>query len=133
MGGVSGHAGLFSTAGDLSRYASMWLGRGCLDGQRLLSSAVTKTSTRSHTTSIAGGNRGLGWVLKGDKFDASGDLLSDCSFGHTGFTGTSLYVDPIYQLTVVLLTNRVHFGRDKSVVRLRATFHNAVAAALTNL
>lgn len=131
MGGVSGHAGLFSTTRDLTRYAEMWLMGGCVSGgQRLLSSAAVEMSTRNQTGSIAGGNRGLGWVLKGDKFDASGDLLSDSSFGHTGFTGTSLYVDPIRRLTVALLTNRVHFGRDHSVVRLRALFHNAVVSAI---
>lgn len=133
MGGISGHAGLFSTVRDLSRYAEMWLNNGRTDnGQRLLSAASIAASTSSHTEMISGGNRGLGWALKGDLFDASGDLLSKASFGHTGFTGTSFYVDPIYRLTVVLLTNRVHFGRDTSVVRLRATFHNAVASALTD-
>lgn len=131
MGGVSGHAGLFSTIRDLSRYAAMWLNKGCTDdGRRLLCDASVAVSTKSHTNAIPGGNRGLGWALKGDSFDASGDLMSDASFGHTGFTGTSLYIDPVYRFTVVLLTNRVHFGRDTSVVRLRAAFHNAVVSAI---
>jgi CubicO group peptidase (beta-lactamase class C family) len=132
MGGVSGHAGLFSTAADLTRYASMWLGGGRLDGKRLLSQSAVDLALRNHTASIEGGERGLGWVLKGDPFDASGDLLSAASYGHTGFTGTSLYIDPMLGLSVVLLTNRVHFGRDKSVVRLRAAFHNAVAGAVAD-
>lgn len=132
MGGVSGHAGMFSTASDLSRYAQLWLAGGIVAGKRLFSSAVLELACQNHTRSIAGGNRGLGWALKGDKFDASGDLLSSASYGHTGFTGTSLYVDPINRITIVLLTNRVHFGRDKDVQRLRALFHNTVAASITD-
>ncbi|TVY11045.1 beta-lactamase family protein [Paenibacillus cremeus] len=130
MGGVCGHAGLFSTARDLSRYAALWLGGGKLKGRRLLSAASVQLATSLQTPGFASGKRGLGWVLKGDKFDASGDLLSQTSYGHTGFTGTSLYIDPLHRLTVVLLTNRVHLGREKSVVRLRALFHNAICAAL---
>ncbi|MCQ6561626.1 serine hydrolase domain-containing protein [Paenibacillus mendelii] len=132
MGGVSGHAGLFATARDLSRYATMWLGGGCLNGSRLLSPAAVRLATSCRTSGSEGGNRGLGWVLKGDKFDASGDLLSANSYGHTGFTGTSMYADPASGLTVVMLTNAVRISRDRSFVsRLRATLHNAIAAALT--
>ncbi|MEG6588911.1 serine hydrolase, partial [Paenibacillus barengoltzii] len=76
--------------------------------------------------------RGLGWVLRGDPFDAAGDLLSPVAYGHTGFTGTSLYIDPELELACVLLTNRVHYGRDRSVVGLRAKFHNTVAAAIAD-
>ncbi|MBB6672127.1 beta-lactamase family protein [Cohnella nanjingensis] len=133
MGGVSGHAGLFSTARDLTRYATMWLNEGEWEGKRLLSRSSVRLAVRNQTAPAAGGNRGLGWVLKGDRWDASGDLLSERSYGHTGFTGTSLYVDPAAGLTVVLLTNRVHLGRDKSVVRLRACLHNAIAASLEDL
>lgn len=132
MGGVSGHAGLFSTARDLSRYAAMWLNEGRGEGARVLSPLSVRLAIR-HQTAAAGGSRGLGWALKGDKWDASGDLLTGQSYGHTGFTGTSLYVDPPLGLTVVLLTNRVHYGRDKSVARLRAVLHNAVAASLEDL
>ncbi|MFC4808025.1 serine hydrolase domain-containing protein [Paenibacillus sp. GCM10023250] len=133
MGGVSGHAGLFATARDLIRYAAMWLNEGEWEGKRLLSRSAVRLAARNQTASAAGGTRGLGWVLKGDKWDASGDLLSERSYGHTGFTGTSLYIDPEAGLTVALLTNRVHLGRDKSVARLRACFHNAVAASLEDL
>jgi CubicO group peptidase (beta-lactamase class C family) len=62
-----------------------------------------------------------------------GDLFAPGSFGHTGFTGTSLWVDPSRELVVALLTNRVHFGRTGHILRLRPRFHNAVAAALTAL
>lgn len=129
LGGVSGHAGLFATAGDLARYALMWLNDGELGGTRLLSPLTVKTALENHTAALDG-NRGLGWVLKGDSFDASGSLFSPLCYGHTGFTGTSIWMDPDAELFVVLLTNRVHFGRDHSITRLRKIFHNAVAASI---
>lgn len=120
LGGVCGHAGLFATAGDLLQYARMWLSLGAIptvtaaetgtDESRLLSRAAAATATRSHTSHIHGSSRGLGWVLKGDKMDASGDWMSPGCYGHTGFTGTSLWIDPQSDLAVVLLTNRVYGG-----------------------
>jgi CubicO group peptidase (beta-lactamase class C family) len=132
MGGVSGHAGLFSTASDLAKYAAMWLNWGRHGGGSLLSNAVVVAATRSYTGGLLNANRGLGWVLKDDFWDASGDLFSQKAFGHTGFTGTSLWMDPSNGIFAVLLTNRVHFGRSKSVVSLRDCFHNAVAASVTD-
>lgn len=128
MGGVCGHAGLFSTAGDLARYAASWLQSGAV---RLLSDTTIATALRNHAQS-AGANRGLGWVLKGDRWDSTGDLSSEASFGHTGFTGTSLFLDPVTDVFVVLLTNRIHYGREKSVARLRDCFHNAITAAVSD-
>lgn len=129
LGGASGHAGLFSTAADLAKYAAMWLAGGRIgDRGRLLSEASVSTAIRSHTDGLPA-NRGLGWVLQGDPWDASGDLLSPRCFGHTGFTGTSIWMDPAAGCFALLLTNRVHYGRSKSVVRLRNCLHNAVAAA----
>lgn len=127
MGGVSGHAGLFSTASDLAKYARMWLNGG--DG--LLSERIVSCAVRSHTQGLPEANRGLGWVLKGDRWDASGERMSARSYGHTGFTGTSLWIDPELGLYAVLLTNRVHFGREQSVARLRREFHDAAAAAVS--
>jgi CubicO group peptidase (beta-lactamase class C family) len=117
MGGVSGHAGLFSTASDLAKYAAMWLNRGRHGDGSVLSDAAVAAAMRSYTGGLLNANRGLGWVLKGDFWDASGDLFSPQAFGHTG-------------IFAVLLTNRVHFGREKSVARLRDCFHNAVAASV---
>lgn len=129
LGGISGNAGLFSTVDDLAKYAAMWLARGRYgDGKRLLSEASVLAATRSYTSGLPA-NRGLGWVLKGDPGDASGDWMSPSCYGHTGFTGTSLWIDPELDCFAVLLTNRVHFGRDKSIARLRSCFHNTVAAA----
>lgn len=130
MGGVSGHAGLFSTASDLAKYARMWLNGGVADGgKRFLSEALVFTAVQSHTEGVPEAHRGLGWVLQGDRWDASGERMSARAYGHTGFTGTSLWVDPELGVYAVLLTNRVHFGREKSVARLRREFHDAVAAA----
>ncbi|MFF2157768.1 serine hydrolase domain-containing protein [Paenibacillus chitinolyticus] len=144
LGGVSGHAGLFAAAGDLARYARMWLGCGLVPapaagarhdvagapGPRLLSRAAALASVRSFTENIPGASRGLGWALKGDPLDASGDWMGPRSFGHTGFTGTSLWLDPERDLAVVLLTNRVYYGRGRTVASLRACVHNAIAGAV---
>ena len=220
LGGICGHAGLFATAGDLLRYAHMWLLEGAVPGPRrqadggaavpfnaeadagaapntetgtaiaveasppthslssasgasspthslspasgasspahslspasgasspaqslssasgassparILSPAAARTAIKPHTAAIPGANRGLGWVLKGDRMDASGDWMSDRAYGHTGFTGTSLWIDPAYDLAVVLLTNRVYGGRSSSVKELRVQVHNAITGAV---
>ncbi|HEX7065231.1 MAG TPA: serine hydrolase domain-containing protein [Bacillales bacterium] len=130
LGGVSGHAGLFSTVNDLAKYASMWLNKGRnAQGGSILSPLTIEASLKNYTAPLDG-NRGLGWVLRNDSFDAAGDFFSASSFGHTGFTGTSIWMDPESDLFVVLLTNRVHFGRGKSIARLRRIFHNAVASSI---
>ncbi len=141
VGGVAGHAGLFSTCQDLERYCRMWLGGGRLDGQRaFLSGATVGAATRDQTGGAPDGEgrparRGLGWVLLPNPRWAGGELCSPAAFGHTGFTGTSLFVDPQEGVFTVLLTNRVHPTRDggslERVESLRARFHNAVSAALS--
>lgn len=130
MGGVSGNAGLFATAEDLARFALMLLGKGRLGERRVLSAAALREATRDHTGHL-GESRGLGWVVKGlSARSSAGDLFSPESFGHTGFTGTSLWIDPVRGIFAVLLTNRVHPTRANDAhIRLRALFHNAVAAA----
>lgn len=135
MGGVSGNAGLFATAEDLARFARMILSRGALGGDgagsRLFSEAVVTEAARDHTPRL-NESRGLGWVVKGaHPHSAAGDLFSAQSFGHTGFTGTSLWFDPVRDLFAILLTNSVHPTRDNVAHRrLRPLFHNAVAAAM---
>jgi CubicO group peptidase (beta-lactamase class C family) len=125
LGGVAGHAGLFGTAADLARYAAAWAGDGSPpDGLRA-------EALRAQTDGL-GGRRGLGWGLRDDRWDNMGDGWPDSGAGHTGFTGTSLSVDPRTGMWAVLLTNAVHFGRgpEHSVVGLRKQVHAAVAAAL---
>jgi CubicO group peptidase (beta-lactamase class C family) len=124
LGGVAGHAGLFGTAGDLARYAAAWAARDAPHGLRA-------EALRCQTDGL-GGRRGLGWGLRGDTYDNMGDGWPASGAGHTGFTGTSLSVDPVSGLWVVLLTNAVHYGRgpEHSVVGLRRQVHAAVAADL---
>jgi CubicO group peptidase (beta-lactamase class C family) len=125
LGGVAGHAGLFGTAADLARYASAWAGDpGAFWGLR-------EEALRCQTEGL-GGRRGLGWGLRGDRWDNMGDGWPPAGAGHTGFTGTSISVDPASGLWAVLLTNAVHFGRgpEHSVVGLRKQVHAAVAATL---
>lgn len=130
-GGVAGNAGLFSTAYDMGLFCQAMLNGGTLDERRILSSPTVELATMDHTAHL-NESRGLGWVVKGSRTHSSaGDLLSPRAFGHTGFTGTSIWIDPANELFVVLLTNRVHPTRQNSShIRLRALFHNAVAAAL---
>lgn len=130
-GGVAGNAGLFSTAYDMGRFCQAMLGGGTLDGARVLSGITVELATKDHTGHL-NASRGLGWVVKGQGTHSSaGDLFSAQAFGHTGFTGTSIWIDPTNDLFVVLLTNRVHPTRENnSHITLRPLFHNAVAAAL---
>jgi len=127
LGGVAGHAGLFGTAADLARFAAAWTG----GGVDLLPDPVRAEALRCQTEGL-GGRRGLGWGLRGDPWDNMGDGWPQSGAGHTGFTGTSLSVDPGTGLWAVLLTNAVHYGRGPghSVVGLRKRVHAAVAAEL---
>lgn len=113
LAGISGNAGLFGTAADLMRYANMWLNRGELDGVRLLGEGVV-AEAMTEQTHLAAPNerRGLGWQMaphpETPEEQASGRGMSDRAIGHTGFTGTSLWIDPARDLISVILTNRVH-------------------------
>jgi CubicO group peptidase (beta-lactamase class C family) len=128
LGGVAGHAGLFGTAEDLGRYAAAWAG-GDEPGAPFW--GLRTEALRCQTEGL-GGRRGLGWGLRDDRWDNMGDGWPRTGAGHTGFTGTSLSIDPVSGLWAVLLTNAVHFGRgpEHSVVGLRKQVHAAVAAAL---
>lgn len=111
--GISGNAGAFGTAADLLRYANMWLNGGELNGTRILSEAIVSEATREQTgLSAPNERRGLGWqmVPHADTVEtmASGRGLSEQAYGHTGFTGTSIWIDPARDLVSILLTNRVH-------------------------
>lgn len=132
MGGVSGHAGLFSTAWDLALFAQMILNEGSYGGKRFLSPASIRLMTSPQTEGL-NERRGLGWLLQGNETLSAGDLLSDRAFGHTGFTGTSLWIDPLYELIIIFLTNRVHPKREQTqeeMHRVRALVHNTVVGAL---
>lgn len=130
LGGVAGHAGLFSTASDLAIFAQMMLNGGVYDGVRIVSDSTVALFTKRAT-----GTRALGWDTCDDE-GSCGRYLSDRSFGHTGFTGTSIWLDPERQMFVILLTNRVHAARArrpaKVIADVRADLADAAAAAVTD-
>jgi len=129
MGGVSGNAGLFSTAIDLAIFAQTFLNMGEYGQNRILSPLTVKLMTRNHTPEL-NEPRGLGWALKSNGSSA-GDLLSPFTFGHTGFPGCSLWIDPEEDLIVILLTNRVHPTRENdAILRVRPLFHNIIASSI---
>jgi CubicO group peptidase (beta-lactamase class C family) len=136
LSGVGGNAGLFSTAADLSRFMRMVLHGGVLDGVRILQRKTIRAMT-SAGLDLGKLQRGLGWDLnstytpsvRGKYFPrAHGDVPG--SFGHTGFTGTSVWADPTSRVYLIILTNRVHCGREASVMALRQRLANAVGKRL---
>lgn len=134
MEGVSGHAGLFGCALDLARYAQMLLDGGRGPQGRVLSRQSIQLMISPHTEGL-NERRGLGWLLQSPRSVSAGEMFSPQAFGHTGFTGTSLWADPTHALIVVLLTNRVHPSRNRGALeiqRLRALVHNATAGAIVN-
>jgi CubicO group peptidase (beta-lactamase class C family) len=132
MGGVAPHAGLFSTASDLARFAQMMLNGGTLDGQRIVSRETIDLFTRR--AGIPDSDRALGWDTKSAEGSSAGTLFSPRSFGHTGFTGTSIWIDPERRLYVILLTNRVYPTRENNLIReARPAVADAVVRAVTSL
>ena len=131
MGGVSGHAGLFSTAADLMKYCTAVIRRGELNGRRVFSARVAEEMVRQRRPGISG-TYGLGWQLNtGTYVGPFGDLFPLWSFGHTGFTGTMLWMDRKSAVSSILLTNRVHPTRNNhAILRCRRLFNNIVAACL---
>jgi len=131
MDGVAGHAGLFSTAADLSRFCRMLLGGGRLGGVRILSPATVARMTSPSTPSEMRTVRGLGWDIDSSYSSNRGELFPiGSSFGHTGFTGTSLWLDPATKSYVIFLSNRVHPDGKGDVTALRGKVATVAAAAL---
>lgn len=124
--GVSGNAGIFSDLKDMERFSRMLLNRGVLDGRRFLTEAMLDTALKNYTPGCSE-NRGIGFKLGPGGF--MGDLTSDSAYGHTGFTGTSMVIDPERELYVVLLANRVHPTRaNTKFIRFRGLLHNMIFA-----
>ncbi len=132
LGGVSGHAGLFSTASDLAVFLQMLMDGGTYEGVRYLNPQTVRLFT---TKESPASTRLLGWDTKSmTGYSTAGSLFGPQSFGHTGFTGTSLWVDPDRNLFVVFLTNRVHPTRlNTKISRVRPDLHDAVVRALTEM
>ena len=133
MGGVAGQAGLFSTATDLAAFCRMMLGGGAYRGVRILSALAVERMTSRATPDGERNVRGLGWDLDSSLSSNRGELLPLGSFGHTGFTGTSLWIDPATGLFVVFLSNRVHPDDKGDVMPLRARVATVAASAITSL
>ena len=136
LGEVAAHAGIFSTTGDLGTFCQMLLNGGSMEGKRLLRPDTIARFIRRAGV-VPGSTRALGWDTPSRGPDAgrssAGRLFSATSFGHTGFTGTSIWVDPERELFAILLTNRVHPTRENAgIFDLRPAFHDAVIEALTD-
>ena len=133
MGGVAGHAGLFSTAADLARFGEMLLAGGTRDGARILAPLTVVRMTSPATPAGMRDVRGLGWDMDSRYSANRGDLFPVGSFGHTGFTGTSIWLDPASRTFVVFLSNRVHPDGGGRVVALRGRVATLAAAAVMDM
>ena len=135
LGGVAGHAGFFSSASDLAIYAQMMLGKGTLDlGEqpiKALSARTVRVMTRGYP--VSSGVRGLGWDKQTAYSSNRGDLLSKSAFGHGGFTGTVLWIDPKLDLFFIFLSNRVHPDGKGSVNHLAGQLLNLVVGSIDEI
>ena len=128
LGGVAGHAGLFSTAADLAVYAQMMLNGGEYCGVRILAPQSVELMTRGEK--VSSGIRGLGWDKRTGFSSNRGDRLSDSAFGHGGFTGTVLWIDPELDLFFIFLSNRVHPNGKGSVNQLAGKIATVAAESI---
>jgi CubicO group peptidase (beta-lactamase class C family) len=125
LGGVSAHAGLFSSAHDMARFARMYLNGGELDGVRIIQPSTIRLFTTRQVQ-----DRALGWQ-KPDGRNSAGHLMSEQAFGHTGFTGTSIWIDPARDVFVILLSNRVDPTRNNNKIgRVRVALADAVMSTI---
>lgn len=132
MNGVAGHAGLFSTADDLAIFCQMLLNGGVYGGVRVLSPLTIAAMTQPHAVTDSGAARGLGWDIATSFSTNKGDLFPMGSFGHTGFTGTSVWIDPASESFVIFLSNRVHPDGKGDVASVRGRVASIVASSMTN-
>jgi uncharacterized protein YbbC (DUF1343 family)/CubicO group peptidase (beta-lactamase class C family) len=133
MRGVAGHAGLFSTADDLAIYCQMILNGGTYNGVYILAPLTVAEMTRPRLVGENGWTRGLGWDINSSFSTNRGDLFPLGSFGHTGFTGTSMWIDPATNMFVIFLSNRVHPDGKGDVGPLRGRIASIAAGAVTDL
>jgi len=130
MGGVAGHAGVFTTAADLAKFAQMMLDKGEGNGVRLFSAATVEKFTSPQSPPDQPILRGLGWDIDSTYSSNRGELFPIGSYGHTGFTGTSIWIDPYSRSYLIILTNVVHPHRGHSLTSLRSRVATLVAASL---
>ncbi len=128
LGGVAGHAGLFSTAQDLARYCRMMLGEGVVDDRRVLAERTVRQMTVPYFSQKGAVLRGLGWDIASQYSSPRGKVFTRYSFGHTGYSGTSLWLDPAQDIFVVLLTSRLDYKKVRDFSALRSELSTAAAA-----
>jgi CubicO group peptidase (beta-lactamase class C family) len=129
QGGISGNAGLFSTADDLAVFAQMMLNQGIFEGVRILSPLTVERMTTVYPMAEFAG-RGLGWDLHSGLATLGGDIYGPNSYGHSGYTGTSIWIDPDTQTFVIFLTNRVHPDDKGDIISMRSKIANIVASSI---
>jgi len=133
MGGISGHAGLFSTVQDLSVFCQMYLNGGLYDNKRILKTETIDLFT-TRQNMVGESTRALGWDTRSEQYSMAGDYMSMRAFGHSGFTGTTIWIDPENQVFVVLLSNRVYPTREnRKISMVRPVVHNYVMKALLDI
>ena len=132
MGGVAGHAGLFTTAADLARYSRMLLNKGTLDGVRIFKPETVDLMTSEQSPPNLTARRGLGWDIDTPYSGPRGKLFPVGSYGHTGWTGGSLWIDPFSQSFVIFMSNRNHPDESGNVIGLRAKLGTLGAEAITD-
>ncbi len=130
MGGVAGHAGIFTTAADLARYARMLINDGELEGVRVFQPETVKLMTSVQSPEAVSARRGLGWDIDSPYSRPRGKLFPLGSFGHTGWTGTAMWMDPFSKTFWILLSNRVHPDGKGNILPLQATLGTLAATAL---
>jgi CubicO group peptidase (beta-lactamase class C family) len=132
MGGVAGHAGLFVTAPDLARYARMLLNYGTLNGVRIFKPETVKLMTSVQTPESVSVRRGLGWDIDSGYSGPRGKIFPAGSYGHTGWTGTSIWIDPFSQTLLIFLSNRNHPDENGNVGALRSKLGTLAAEAISD-
>jgi CubicO group peptidase (beta-lactamase class C family) len=128
LGGVAGHAGLFSTTEDIAKLLNMLLSNGKYGDLQMIDSSTVYLFTKRYSENST---RALGWDTKSEENSSAGNLFDITSFGHTGFTGTSAWIDPTRKLFVILLTNRVYPTRENNkIYKIRPALHDAIIKAI---
>jgi CubicO group peptidase (beta-lactamase class C family) len=132
LGGIAGHAGLFSSASDLSRYAQMILNNGRLQGIQVLGERVLEQMTAPYFYNNGSVVRGLGWDIYSPYSSPRGSFFSEMSFGHTGYSGSSIWIDPERDLFVILLTVRFNYRDPRQINRLRSDISSIAASVFSH-
>jgi CubicO group peptidase (beta-lactamase class C family) len=131
LNGVAGHAGLFSTAKDISKLMSVLMNKGLLNNEQFIKQSTIELFTKKYSSE---NTRAFGWDTKSDSGSSAGKYFGKKSFGHTGYTGTSIWADPERNLFVIFLTNRVYPTRENTkILKIRPQLHNAVIKCLESI